>query len=394
MKRKSTGILAVLMLALMLLPCSGALAKIPDKPDGNIYVTDAANVITAEDAETISAYGAALEDATGVQFACVAVNFLDGETADDYAYELFNTWGIGSAQTNDGLLLLLSTGDREYQVTTGTGLEKRIKTSALLDAVDSAALDDFANDDFSQGLCNAYIALCDLTAEAYGVSLSFPEAEPAAGSADASVSDGGTERYAQPEKSGSGGGIVVAVIIILIILLIVMASARKRTHRRWGFWGPVIVPPVRTNRAQQVRRSPGYTAPRTAPRTPVGSSIPRTGQNMGTGYAPRTSPTVRPSQGRSVSGSATTGPSRVSTPTRPSSSFGGGTTRGAGGGRSFSTLFGSASRSSSSSSTTRSRSTAPKSSGFRSFGGSRSGSFSGRSFGGGSSRGGGGGRKF
>ncbi len=387
MKRKSTGILAALLFVLMLLPCSGALAKIPDKPEGDIYVTDAAGVITAEDAEMISAYGAALEDATGVQFACVTVRFLDGKSSDDYAYELFNTWGIGSSKTNDGLLLLFASGDREYHVMTGTGLEKRIRTSALLDAVDTAALDDFRDGNYSQGLRNAYIELCERTAETYGVPLRFAEAEPEYETAATSGSAGNRGVSSAQAKETGSGGIVLAVIVILVILLIVMVSARRRTRRRWGFWGPVIVPPIRTQRPQTVRRNPVYTAPRPAPRTPVGSSIPRSGQNVGTGPAPRTSAPVRPAQGSSLFGRST-GPSRVSTPTRPSSSFGGGTTRGAGGGRSFSSS-GSVSRSSAP------RSTAPKSSsGFRSFGSSRSGFSSGRSFGGGSSRGGGGGRKF
>ena len=34
---------------------------------------------------------------------------------EQYAYDMANAWGIGSAEKNNGVLLLLSVGDDDYQ---------------------------------------------------------------------------------------------------------------------------------------------------------------------------------------------------------------------------------------------------------------------------------------
>ena len=82
-----------------------ALAAYPDRPE-NQYVLDEADVLSEETEQEIIAENQDLFQETGAQIVVVAVDFLDGEDIDDYAYSLFNIWGIGSQERNNGLLLL------------------------------------------------------------------------------------------------------------------------------------------------------------------------------------------------------------------------------------------------------------------------------------------------
>lgn len=50
------------------------------------------------------------------------VDFTDGEDIADYAYDLFNKWGIGDKKANNGLLILLSIGAEDYYAEPGVGL--------------------------------------------------------------------------------------------------------------------------------------------------------------------------------------------------------------------------------------------------------------------------------
>lgn len=332
--KKILLVLAVLLCAA--LPVQ-SFAAIPDAPTENIYVVDTANVIDGADREEMLALGAALDDASTAQVVAVTVEFLDGMDAEEYAYQLFNTWGIGDEKEENGVLLLLSVGDREYWVTLGKGIEKKLTVSRATQIVDDTALDSFADGDYSAGMRAAYDALCERVAEIYNVSL---DADSAARSAQSGTETLVSEPQRAPvaaDESRGGGfmGILIAIIVLWIVFKIIRNIFRG-VPRWWWIFGP---------RPHYAPRPPRPPRPR-EPHGPMGGPRP-----------PRAPSAPRPSAGR---------------PPRSSGGFGG-----FGGGSSSRGSFG----------------------GGRSFGGGSSsrggfGGGGGRSFGGGSTRGGGGGRKF
>jgi len=115
--RNSLGLCALLLTA--------ALASAADwgalQPQG--YVSDFAGVIDRGSRQSIDAYCAAVEKATGAQLAFVTLPNLDGEPVEDVANLLFRKWGIGQKGQNNGALLLLSVQDRRSRLEVGYGLE-------------------------------------------------------------------------------------------------------------------------------------------------------------------------------------------------------------------------------------------------------------------------------
>jgi uncharacterized protein len=91
------------------------------KPQG--YVSDFAGAIDAESKRQLEAYGALVERYTGVQIAWVTVPSLEGEPIEDVANTLYRAWGVGQKGKNEGLLMLLSIGDRRSRIEVGYGLE-------------------------------------------------------------------------------------------------------------------------------------------------------------------------------------------------------------------------------------------------------------------------------
>lgn len=91
------------------------------KPEG--YVSDFAHVIDAGSRAQLERYCAALERATGAQLAVVTLPSLEGEPVEDVANALYRAWGIGQKGKNEGVLLLLSVGDRRSRLEVGYGLE-------------------------------------------------------------------------------------------------------------------------------------------------------------------------------------------------------------------------------------------------------------------------------
>jgi len=91
------------------------------KPEG--YVSDFANVIDAASRSQIEAYAASVEQATGAQMAFVTIPSLEGEPVDAVANTIFRTWGVGEKGKDNGIMLLLSIGDRKSRLEVGYGLE-------------------------------------------------------------------------------------------------------------------------------------------------------------------------------------------------------------------------------------------------------------------------------
>ena len=86
-------------------------------------VNDFATVLTAEQRAALDAQLADLERTTSAEVAVVTVSSLDGRTVEGYATELFNTWGIGKKGRDNGVLILVSVGDRTMRIEVGYGLE-------------------------------------------------------------------------------------------------------------------------------------------------------------------------------------------------------------------------------------------------------------------------------
>src|SRR5579863_8398631 len=87
------------------------------------YVSDFAGVISPEAKSRLEAYCTAVEQSTGAQMALVTVTSLQGEPIEDVANTLFRAWGIGQKGKNEGILLLLATGDHRSRLEVGYGLE-------------------------------------------------------------------------------------------------------------------------------------------------------------------------------------------------------------------------------------------------------------------------------
>ena len=116
-KRIITILLAFLIL-------SGACAfAAPVQQSSQYYVADYANVLSETTEENIVSLNADLESyCEGAQVVIVTVDYMDGMTADEYAIQLFNDWGVGDKTANNGMLFVFAVKENKGWLTTGAGL--------------------------------------------------------------------------------------------------------------------------------------------------------------------------------------------------------------------------------------------------------------------------------
>lgn len=113
----------VFVISLTLLLFSGAVFAYtsPGKPIN--YISDFGEVLSDGQETTINDQLSAYDKQTTNQIFVATVKNLDGDYIENYAVKLFEEWGIGSAENDNGVLLLVSVEDREIKIEVGYGLE-------------------------------------------------------------------------------------------------------------------------------------------------------------------------------------------------------------------------------------------------------------------------------
>lgn len=144
------------------------------EPTEQFYVADYANVLQQDTKDDIVEKNAVLYEQTGAQIVVVTVDFLDGMAIEDYALELFNEWGIGSAEKNNGVLLLLAIGEENYWVLQGKGIEPYLSSATLKGILDESLEPDFAKGDYDAGVQKTFTALLQEVEEIYAGDTSLP----------------------------------------------------------------------------------------------------------------------------------------------------------------------------------------------------------------------------
>ena len=82
--------------------------------DPNTAVNDYAEILSAQTEEYVESISVALQDTCGAQIGVYTTDYIGNSTMEGYAYDVLNAWGLGSADKDNGVLLLLVPGEDDY----------------------------------------------------------------------------------------------------------------------------------------------------------------------------------------------------------------------------------------------------------------------------------------
>lgn len=122
----------------------------PQDPTRRVH--DLANLLNNQQLQAVETICRDVEAKTTAQIAVVTVPSLDGRTVDDYGHELFNTWGIGQKDVNNGVLLLVAPNERRLRIEVGYGLEPLLTDSLCGQIRDNQIVPLFKRDDYPRGI--------------------------------------------------------------------------------------------------------------------------------------------------------------------------------------------------------------------------------------------------
>ena len=123
------------------------------------WVTDTSATLDPKTVALLNERAAAFERDTTSEIAIVVIRSLDGVTIEEAAVKLFQMWGIGKKNRDNGLLFLWSTGDRRVRVEVGYGLEGALPDGKVGAILDQYVIPRFRANQFDQGLIDGVTAL-------------------------------------------------------------------------------------------------------------------------------------------------------------------------------------------------------------------------------------------
>lgn len=214
------AVLAALMLAAL-----PALAAPKVQVSTTNAVADHADILSDETEQYVNDVSIKLSDACGAQIGVYTLDELLGSTTmEGFAYDVFNAWGLGSDDLDNGVLLLLAPNEADggdYYIMRGDGLESQLSFSTLGSLLDEYMEPYWVNGDYDTGTQKTVQALANRLCSIYGVTLNSSYTDTSA-----------------PDKGGPNVMrfvlLVVAVLLVIWLITYLMRPRGPRPPRGGG----------------------------------------------------------------------------------------------------------------------------------------------------------------
>lgn len=214
-------ILTLLLATLAVAATPLAAQDFPER--GTAPVVDAANVIDDATEAELTQKLDAFEERSQRQFVIATIPDLQGYDIADYGYQLGRHWGLGDAENNDGIILIVAPNDRKMRVEVGYGLEAIIPDGLAFEYVEGMK-PYFRDGDFSGGI--------SWGADQIIQQLELPPEEAAQ-----------IAQQATQERESDGGFPIGTLIwfafIFFFFILPMFRGGKRRRYRRGGVGGVV-----------------------------------------------------------------------------------------------------------------------------------------------------------
>lgn len=153
-----------LALVISLTPAAGLALTVQEVPNPRQvnygWVTDMADVLSPDTEAELNRQISALEAQNGREIMVVTVLETDPSPSPKaFATELFDTWRIGKLGRDNGVLFLISVGDRRTEIETGYGLAEILPDAEVGRILDQDVIPYFRTENYNQGILQGTTSL-------------------------------------------------------------------------------------------------------------------------------------------------------------------------------------------------------------------------------------------
>lgn len=233
----------LLLLLCLLLPAAVLAVGVGDVPNVHVadrtrYVSDPSGILSPETRRALDVQLGDLWRATSAEVVVVMVDKIDDDmTPEEFATELFEKWGIGKSDKDNGLLIMVSRDDRAAQIRTGYGVEGIVPDVVAGRILRNDMFPRFREGDYDGGVTAAVSAIDTL--------LRDPEAAAEVASKYANDSRGDEEDFDGLFNIYLFVAGMLAAVMLVLVLHTIWASRlqpdRERYDRLKSMWLTALI---------------------------------------------------------------------------------------------------------------------------------------------------------
>ncbi len=175
-KLRATRVVFLLCVTLPLTAVT-ARAAVVEVPYLSGRVVDTAEILSADASVRIGELLKAHEARSGNQVVVLTLPSLAGESIEDFAERVFQTWLLGQAGKDNGVLIVIAVDDRRLRIEVGYGLEGTLTDLAAGRIIRGTITPHFREDDYDGGIEAGVVAVIGVLE---GTGEAPAEMEPAA----------------------------------------------------------------------------------------------------------------------------------------------------------------------------------------------------------------------
>jgi len=189
---------------------------IPDKPKVETSVYDYISLLSSQESKALEQKLIGYSDSTSTQIVVAIIGSTEGENINYLGAQWGQKWGIGQADEDNGILILLARDDRKIAINTGYGVEGALTDALSKRIIQNIIIPEFRGGDYYAGLDKGSDVIFQvLTGE-------FKEERS------------GDYESASDVVKGVGILFFIGMIILIIVIIIIIANRNNKGGGRGG----------------------------------------------------------------------------------------------------------------------------------------------------------------
>ncbi|ABZ93388.1 Conserved hypothetical protein [Leptospira biflexa serovar Patoc strain 'Patoc 1 (Ames)'] len=194
-------------------------------------ITDEVGIFSADQITNLQSIITNIEQKTGAQVFLYIIPSLEGENLESYSLQVAETSKIGQKGKDNGVLVLLSVGDRKVRIEVGYGLEETLTDVLCNRIIRNIMIPEFKKGDLPGGILLGYTAIESILLGAADTNPNLQTDYP----------DGIGFSFSH-ENTVKNIGIAIGVIVVAVIGFFLMTDRKQYKRNIWleGLYGGAV----------------------------------------------------------------------------------------------------------------------------------------------------------